>query len=97
LRHITGVDFVHQTAHCTEGRITEYRATVHVAFRVEHHSHILGASGQETEWLNRSMMECTGRSRPGRLITIPISGVEHVCDIAIPTDPRLAVVFQEPL
>lgn len=45
LRHITGIDLVHQTAHCVEGRITEYRATVHVAFKVEEHGHILNAEG----------------------------------------------------
>lgn len=45
LRHITGVDLVHQTAHCEEGKITEYRATVHVAFKVEEHSHLLGPAG----------------------------------------------------
>jgi flavin-binding protein dodecin len=45
LRHIRGVDLVHQTAHVQDGKITEYRATVHVAFMVEHHSHILGAGG----------------------------------------------------
>jgi flavin-binding protein dodecin len=44
LRHITGVDLVHQTAHVEAGKIVEYRATVHVAFVVEHHSHILGAA-----------------------------------------------------
>ncbi len=43
LRHITGVDVVHQTAHCEEGRITQYRATVHVAFKVEEPGHILGS------------------------------------------------------
>lgn len=44
LRHITGVDLVHQTARVDEtGKITEYRATVHLAFKVEHHSHIIGA------------------------------------------------------
>lgn len=42
LRHITGVDLVHQTAHVENGKISEYRATVHVAFRVEHHSHLVG-------------------------------------------------------
>lgn len=46
LRHISGVDLVHQTAHVEEGKITEYRATVHVAFAVEHHSHIVGAPGK---------------------------------------------------
>lgn len=44
LRHIRGVDLVHQTAHVQDGKITEYRATVHVAFVVEHHSHIIGAA-----------------------------------------------------
>ena len=42
LRDITGVDLVHQTAHVKDGRITEYRAAVHVAFVVEHHTHLLG-------------------------------------------------------
>lgn len=42
LREITGVDVVHQTADVENGKITEYRATVHVAFVVEHHSHLLG-------------------------------------------------------
>ena len=45
VRHITGVDLVHQTAHCEEGKIVEYRATVHVAFVVEEHAHIVGAAG----------------------------------------------------
>jgi flavin-binding protein dodecin len=48
LRQIRGVDLVHQTAHVQDGKITEYRATVHVAFVVEHHSHILGAGGTPT-------------------------------------------------
>ena len=42
LRHITGVDVVKQTAHVDDGKITEYRATLHVAFVVEHHSHLVG-------------------------------------------------------
>lgn len=46
LRHISGVDLVHQTAHVENGRIAEYRATCHVAFVVEHHSHIVGAGGK---------------------------------------------------
>jgi len=46
LRHIKGVDIVHQTAHVEDGKISEYRATVHVAFLVEHHSHILGAGAE---------------------------------------------------
>lgn len=44
LRHITGVDVVKHTAHVENGQISEYRATCHVAFVVEHHSHILGAA-----------------------------------------------------
>jgi flavin-binding protein dodecin len=44
LRHITGVDLVHQTAHVQDGKICEYRATCHVAFVVEHISHLHGAS-----------------------------------------------------
>ncbi|QDU49637.1 dodecin domain-containing protein [Gimesia panareensis] len=40
LQQITGVDVVHQTALVAHGNITEYRATVHVAFIVEHHSHL---------------------------------------------------------
>lgn len=43
LRHITGVDVVHQTVQIEDGKIAEYRATCHVAFIVEHHSHIEGA------------------------------------------------------
>lgn len=46
LRNITGVDLVHQTAHVEDGKVSEYRATCHVAFKVEHHSHILGAGGK---------------------------------------------------
>ena len=42
LQEITGVDVVHQTALVENGNITEYRATVHVAFIVEHHSHLIG-------------------------------------------------------
>lgn len=37
LHQITGVEVVHQTALVEHGNITEYRATVHVAFIVEHH------------------------------------------------------------
>jgi dodecin len=44
LRHITGVDVVKQTAHVENNKISEYRATVHVAFVVEHHSHLIGGS-----------------------------------------------------
>lgn len=43
LRHITGIDVVHQTAHVQDGRISEYRATCHVAFVGEHISQIHGA------------------------------------------------------
>ena len=46
LRHITGVDLVHQTAHVENGKISEYRATVHVAFLVEHHTHLVGTGVQ---------------------------------------------------
>ncbi len=42
LREITGIDVVNQTARVEEGCITEYRATVNVAFIVEHHTHLLG-------------------------------------------------------
>ena len=45
LRNITGVDLVRQSARVENGRITEYQATVHVAFAVEHHAHIIGAGG----------------------------------------------------
>ena len=45
LRHITGVDVVHHTAHVHEGKISEYRATAHVAFQIEEHAHIVGAGG----------------------------------------------------
>ena len=47
LRHITGVDVVHQTAHVEHGKISEYRATCRVAFVVEHHAHIVGAGGKK--------------------------------------------------
>lgn len=47
LRHITGVDVVHQTVQVEDGKISEYRATCHVAFVVEHHSHIVGAGGKK--------------------------------------------------
>lgn len=39
LRKITGVEVVMQTAHVEDGQIMEYRATVNVAFVVEHHTH----------------------------------------------------------
>ena len=44
LRHITGVDVVNQTAHVEDGKISEYRTTLNVAFVLEHHSHIVGAT-----------------------------------------------------
>jgi hypothetical protein len=47
LRNITAVDVVHHTANVEDGKITEYRATCHVAFVVEHHSHIVGAGGKK--------------------------------------------------
>jgi len=42
LRHIRGVDVVKHSAHVEHGKITEYRATLHVAFLVEHHSQLIG-------------------------------------------------------
>lgn len=43
LRHIKAVDIIKHSAHVSEkGDITEYRATLHLAFEVEHHSHLLG-------------------------------------------------------
>jgi len=45
LRNVTGVDVVHHTALVQDGRISEYRATAHVAFRIEEHAHIVGAGG----------------------------------------------------
>ena len=47
LRHIRGVDVIKHTAHVEQGKITEYRATLHVAFLVEHHSQLIGG-GPET-------------------------------------------------
>ena len=46
IRHVTGVDVVHQTAHVEDGKITEYRATAHVAFRVEQNGDI-GGTGRK--------------------------------------------------
>lgn len=40
LRDITGVDVLNQTAHVENGKMTEYRANVRVAFRVEHGSYL---------------------------------------------------------
>jgi len=48
LRHITGVDVVRHTAHVEDGKISEYRATAHVAFVVEEHAHIVGAGGSRS-------------------------------------------------
>ena len=43
LRHIKAVDVVKHSAHVDEqGEIIEYRATMHVAFAVEHHSQLVG-------------------------------------------------------
>ena len=42
LRNIRGVDVVNQTAKVQDGKISEYRTTLNVAFVVEHHSHLLG-------------------------------------------------------
>ncbi len=42
LQHITGVDIVNQTAQVEDGKITEFRTTLNVAFVVEHHSHLVG-------------------------------------------------------
>jgi flavin-binding protein dodecin len=42
VRHITGIDVIRQTATVNEGQIAEYRAAVHVAFRVEEHGHLVG-------------------------------------------------------
>jgi flavin-binding protein dodecin len=47
LRHIKAVDVVKQSAHVDEGgNICEYRVTLHVAFELEHHSHLVGVTGQ---------------------------------------------------
>ncbi len=42
LRHITGVDVIKQTAHVEDGKITEYRTTLNVAFVIEHPSQLVG-------------------------------------------------------
>ena len=48
LRHIRGVDVIKHGAHVEDGRIMEYRATLHIAFLVEHHSQLVsGAFVQE--------------------------------------------------
>jgi flavin-binding protein dodecin len=44
LRHITGIDVVNQTAQVENGQITEYRTTINVAFVIEHHSQLVGAT-----------------------------------------------------
>jgi len=49
LRHITGIDVVNQTAKVEDGKITEYRTTLNVAFVLEHHSHLIGAGGSANE------------------------------------------------
>ena len=44
LRHIKAVDVVKHSANVDErGEIIEYRATLHIAFGVEHHSQLVGA------------------------------------------------------
>ncbi len=44
LRHIKSADLVKQTAHVNEkGDVIDYRVTMHVAFELEHHSHLVGA------------------------------------------------------
>ena len=43
LRHIRGVDVIKHSAHVEGGKIVEYRATIHIAFLVEHHSQLIGA------------------------------------------------------
>jgi hypothetical protein len=41
------VDVVKHSAHVNEnGELEEYRATIHIAFGVEHHSHLVGATGE---------------------------------------------------
>lgn len=44
LRHITGVDVIKHTAHVNDGKISEYRTTLNVAFVVEHHSQLVGGA-----------------------------------------------------
>jgi len=36
IRNITGVEVISQTAKVKENKIVEYKANVHIAFRVEH-------------------------------------------------------------
>jgi hypothetical protein len=41
------VDVIKHSAHVDEqGQICEYRVTLHIAFGVEHHSHLIGASAE---------------------------------------------------
>ena len=42
LRHIRGVDVIKHSAHVEGGKIVDYRATIHVAFVLEHHSQLIG-------------------------------------------------------
>ena len=50
LRHIKAVDVVKHSAHVDEsGEIVEYRATIHVAFGLEHHSHLISAGSAAFE------------------------------------------------
>jgi hypothetical protein len=47
LRHIKAVDVVKQSADVDEGgNVREYRVTLHLAFELEHHSHLVGVAGQ---------------------------------------------------
>ena len=47
LRHIRAIDVVKHSAHVDEaGEIVEFRATIHIAFGVEHHSQLVGAGGE---------------------------------------------------
>ncbi len=46
LRHITGVDVIKQTAHVDDGKITEYRTTLNVAFVIEHPSQLVGVGAR---------------------------------------------------
>jgi flavin-binding protein dodecin len=50
LRHIKSVEVVKQSAHVDErGTINEYRVTLHIAFAVEHHSHLIGAGAESAQ------------------------------------------------
>ena len=50
LRHIKAVDVVKHSAQVDEkGEIVEYRATVHIAFGLEHHSQLVGVGAAATQ------------------------------------------------